>query len=437
MIALATSLSAIAQTTWFVDAGAVPPGLGTPAQPFVSIQNAVNAAASGDTILVGAGAYSESIDDLGKSLAIEGEGAGRTEVSQGGDVLRLSGHFARVSDVSLVGSLRIVGNGAVVDSCVLPNPTGTAVWAEFGASATLRGAVIHDSSVALRLRSAAITLANCAFAENNTDIFSSWTTFANPSHGALSAWNTIFTSSIQHSASGFPPVAIFAHCCFGGTLPAFGPLVGGVVADPRFVDPTGGDFRILPSSPCLDAGTNLAPVMPVLDIDGEPRIAQGAIDIGVDELHGPALDACGSGTGLDDYLLINGETGGSTRRVEVMVGQPLTFDVLQPPSNPLSAPFAVFGFIGAPMLGDATVLPFNVGEMCFAPSELVPSNQALFFLASSYAPGSTIFPFANPAPWSETIPLGIPIPFTVTFQGVISETPASLAITNGIIVQAR
>jgi hypothetical protein len=46
--------SAEAQTTWFVDASAVPPGNGTPASPYVLIQDALDAPATldGDTIQV-------------------------------------------------------------------------------------------------------------------------------------------------------------------------------------------------------------------------------------------------------------------------------------------------------------------------------------------------------------------------------------------------
>lgn len=69
-VLLASSSSA--QTTWYVDAAATPPGNGSPATPFTNIQRAVASATtvSGDTLLVLPGTYAEGIDFLGKGLRV-------------------------------------------------------------------------------------------------------------------------------------------------------------------------------------------------------------------------------------------------------------------------------------------------------------------------------------------------------------------------------
>jgi len=65
---------------------------------------------------------------------------------------------------------------------------------------------------------------------------------------------------------------------------------GNIDADPRFRDPANGDFHLLPTSPCTDAGTNDAPNLPAFDFEGHPRIFDGnedgnaIVDMGVDEL---------------------------------------------------------------------------------------------------------------------------------------------------------
>jgi hypothetical protein len=49
---------------------------------------------------------------------------------------------------------------------------------------------------------------------------------------------------------------------------------GNIDADPRFVNAAAGDFRLLPDSPCIDAGTNLVDLI-ASDIAGVPRPLDG------------------------------------------------------------------------------------------------------------------------------------------------------------------
>ncbi len=53
------------------------------------------------------------------------------------------------------------------------------------------------------------------------------------------------------------------------------PGAGNIDADPCFVDAGGGDLRLLPDSPCIDAGYNDAPNLPATDLDGHPRVIDG------------------------------------------------------------------------------------------------------------------------------------------------------------------
>ncbi|QDU66355.1 right-handed parallel beta-helix repeat-containing protein [Engelhardtia mirabilis] len=63
---------AVAQTTWHVDGSVAGPGSGSAADPFASIQAAIdsNAAVDGDTILVGPGTYAELVDLGTKELVL-------------------------------------------------------------------------------------------------------------------------------------------------------------------------------------------------------------------------------------------------------------------------------------------------------------------------------------------------------------------------------
>ena len=68
------------------------------------------------------------------------------------------------------------------------------------------------------------------------------------------------------------------------------PLPGGngnIVADPLFVNQAGGDFHLQASSPCINSGNNIY-VTNNLDLNGNPRISGGTVDIGACEFQNPA-----------------------------------------------------------------------------------------------------------------------------------------------------
>ncbi len=66
---------------------------------------------------------------------------------------------------------------------------------------------------------------------------------------------------------------------------------GNVNAPPQFINPATGDFRLQPTSPCINAGNNsvLASYLFTnsFDLDGNPRVAGGTVDIGAYELPSP------------------------------------------------------------------------------------------------------------------------------------------------------
>jgi hypothetical protein len=53
--------------------------------------------------------------------------------------------------------------------------------------------------------------------------------------------------------------------------------------EPAFADTAHDDYRLLPSSPVIDAGNSTQPGIPAVDLDGQPRIQNGRVDIGAYE----------------------------------------------------------------------------------------------------------------------------------------------------------
>jgi hypothetical protein len=108
-----------------------------------------------------------------------------------------------------------------------------------------------------------------------------------PGSGVVALQNNIFYAGPRQSYyvvadGGEPPGSLRAdhNLCFNA-----GPCapwdLNSVNADPQFVNPAALDFRVLPSSPAIDAGTNTTIRS---DYDGVPRPQQRAYDIGVYEV---------------------------------------------------------------------------------------------------------------------------------------------------------
>jgi len=84
---------------------------------------------------------------------------------------------------------------------------------------------------------------------------------------------------------------------------------GNLDADPMFISPAAGNFRLQCHSPAIDAGNDaLVPTEAKLDLDGNPRIVGAAVDLGAYErqsITGPAdLNCDGVINGLDLGILL-------------------------------------------------------------------------------------------------------------------------------------
>ncbi len=111
----------------------------------------------------------------------------------------------------------------------------------------------------------------------------------------LSVTNSILWNN---SASSFPNFyslnAEVIHSNIGGGWPG----TGNINEDPLFVDPNNGDFRLLDTSPCLDAGDNSVIDFPT-DFDGNIRIWDGdgdatpVVDMGAYEFGAPIYQQLG------------------------------------------------------------------------------------------------------------------------------------------------
>jgi PKD repeat protein len=97
--------------------------------------------------------------------------------------------------------------------------------------------------------------------------------------------NCIVYYNSAPSSSNYAGEIVFSHCCTT-PLPAGG--AGNFDNVPLFADQAGDNLHLQSNSPCINAGTNYyAPAGP--DMDGSPRIVGGTVDIGAYEHQSPPL----------------------------------------------------------------------------------------------------------------------------------------------------
>ncbi|MCK4357666.1 MAG: right-handed parallel beta-helix repeat-containing protein [Candidatus Cloacimonetes bacterium] len=102
-------------------------------------------------------------------------------------------------------------------------------------------------------------------------------------------WSNDYSITFYNETSN----ATISYSCIEGGFPAQGTNAGGnIYDDPLFFDPDIGDYHLTENSPCIDAGnpdtTGLN--LPPFDLDGNPRIYNGIIDMGCYEWQGVGID---------------------------------------------------------------------------------------------------------------------------------------------------
>lgn len=155
---------------------------------------------------------------------------------------------------------------------------------------------------------------------------------ANDSYSAIACWTT------YQYLSGAPPVVVnndvrnTRGAAYGGWCTSPAGNTGNISADPKFKNPSSGDFHLQDSSPAIDTGFNPAPGLLNTDFDGNPRIqnATGAsasvVDMGIYEVSGAPETRSPSQTAL------------TAQPETVFYGQPVTLSatVVDSSSSPIS-----------------------------------------------------------------------------------------------------
>ncbi len=275
----------------------VSPESANPVPPFTNwttaaptIQQAVDAAAPGDDIVVTNGIYGAVnvykplclrsangplvtiIDPLRQNrCAYLAEGA-----SLAGFWLRHGAGDFFGGAVLCASSNVLLRNCMITESRVYTNSNGSVLGSGGGVyGGTLYNCLVVSNSAAVSGGGASSsTLYNCTVSANRSDRHSGGV-YASALTNCIVYFNT---------ALDFPNYRL-SDLNYSCTTPMPTNGAGNLTNAPQFVDPAGMDLRLLGISPCIDTGDN-SQVLTSDDLAGRPRVIRGKVDMGAYEFPG-------------------------------------------------------------------------------------------------------------------------------------------------------
>lgn len=276
-----------------------------------------------DAVITRCTFHSNSADRYGGAIAnldsspviVDSTFVGNTGLRNGGAIW-----IQFVSNVTLTGSLfarndTIRGGGAVylqtdsalsVDRCRFVQNTArngaairVALSQVFISNSLFVGNVAEDLGGALNTSGTDSPVTNCTFFANSAGVGGGvWGAGSSPLTNCV-FWNNSDADGMGEGGQ-ISGNMIVNNCCVQGWTGTRFDGVGNFEADPEFVDPAGADgligtgddnLRLLIGSPVINVGDNAA-IIGSADLDGNPRVANGTVDLGAFE----AAETCPNGT---------------------------------------------------------------------------------------------------------------------------------------------
>ena len=117
------------------------------------------------------------------------------------------------------------------------------------------------------------TLENCTIADNGP-------AHHHPGASTGPATNCISYGNLSYTMTNSPYDTVSYSCSWPDDWYNHGNGSGNMTGNPQFANPGNGDYRLSTNSPCINAGTNLPGRAGSTDMDGNPRVRDGRVDMG-------------------------------------------------------------------------------------------------------------------------------------------------------------
>ncbi len=252
----------------------------------MSIQEAINAAGDGDTIIVGPGDYEENINFSGKAITLMSTDPDDSEIvattiingGQAGTVITfnceegsdsvLSGFTITNGEADFGGGIYCHNSSPTITNCILANNS-----ADFGAGISCDSSwpgIINciitknyslNNGGAIYCLNSSLNLTNCTMSENSAHYGGGlYSDNSSPTITNCILWGDTPDEISEYNSA----LTIIFSTIQGGYLGT-----GNIQGDPLFINPEEDDYHLQSDSPCIDSGTNTN--APSNDKDGVSR----------------------------------------------------------------------------------------------------------------------------------------------------------------------